>query len=253
MSGRPGAVHMAGAATRAGIGYQPVQPIQPIQAPPAPSKQKHEVMEWDPATGKMVATIIEIETGDSTQAPQAPPPPQIPPQAPPAQMSAGPVPQAPAVADEYDPFAEGMDLPQREKDIFEIDYLLLGERSNFFETVKLGAPKADEPSCVGPGRPTESTPAAAMSRVSTSDSMEVDAGGDTSKAADAPEQEVADQPMQPAKVAVEDQADAVGEVDGQAASFDPYLAETAQEGETEGVAAADEKKDDVTSQEQTFQ
>lgn len=29
---------------------------------------------------------------------------------------------------------------------------------------------------VGPGRPTESTPAAAMSRVSTSDSMEVDAG-----------------------------------------------------------------------------
>lgn len=29
--------------------------------------------EWDPATGKMVATIIEIETGDSTQAPQAGP------------------------------------------------------------------------------------------------------------------------------------------------------------------------------------
>lgn len=27
--------------------------------------------EWDPATGKMVATIIEIETGDSTQVPQA--------------------------------------------------------------------------------------------------------------------------------------------------------------------------------------
>ncbi|CAK9061709.1 unnamed protein product [Durusdinium trenchii] len=51
-----------GGATRPGIGYQ-----APAASPPAP-KQKHEVMEWDPATGQMVATTIEIETGDLHQA-----------------------------------------------------------------------------------------------------------------------------------------------------------------------------------------
>lgn len=166
-----------GGATRPGIGYQ-----APAASPPAP-KQKHEVMEWDPATGQMVATTIEIETGDLHQAapssvpvvpapvvPEmkvAPPPVVMPACAtlqeagslmPPAAKAALVTPttsqpaevQMQALAgsteDEYDPFTAGVEpLEQRELNLIEIDTLLLGERSGFFEA--LGTPKVDEPSC----------------------------------------------------------------------------------------------------------
>lgn len=266
LSGPPVAIQNGGMPTRSGIGYQ--------APPPAPLKQKHEVMEWDPATGQMVATTIEIETGDLPQAAPAPVPAPCPPQEvkmtpPPPPMvvvptipkQAAPTPATPlmpaaaqaaaaaalvpsaaeimpqeAADDEYDPFAEGMDLPQGELDIIDIDRLLLGERSGFFEAVKLGAPKADEPSCVGPGRPES----AAISRVSTSDSMEVDAvAGDASKASGAPHAHQEDQPMT--------EADTTHGDEGQAASFDPYLGAVSAATECEGEGAPG-KKDDVAAQ-----
>eukprot|EP00913_Durusdinium_trenchii_P017064 g16048.t1 len=239
-----------GGATRPGIGYQ-----APAASPPAP-KQKHEVMEWDPATGQMVATTIEIETGDLHQAapssvpvvpapvvPEmkvAPPPVVMPACAtlqeagslmPPAAKAALVTPttsqpaevqmQALAGAGGMLHVDPGTSAASR---VIEIDTLLLGERSGFFEA--LGTPKVDEPSCDMP----------AWVEQWQTGRIQILRAGSAKAVPDAS----ADQAMPPGE-ATEVDASMPGELEGQAASFDPYLASA--EADEAGGDAGDEKKD----------
>ncbi|CAJ1336787.1 unnamed protein product, partial [Effrenium voratum] len=149
----PGPPSLVPTATRAGIGFTPATPATPgpVPAPAStPARQKHEVFEWDPATGKMVATTVEIDSDfGMAQAPSpeeqtnASHPMPLPPPPPPPQAS-----QAVATAnDEYDPFAAGAEPepePKRPLDLVPPAFVLLLKAVNgaWWEDLNPWAPKS---------------------------------------------------------------------------------------------------------------
>lgn len=140
----------------------PAEAAPPAQAAPAPS---HRVMEWDPATGSYVETTMELDGypeevanqlrlfWESSKGGTAP-----------AQASAA---EDGEEEEEYDPFSTGPEQAPKDpaEAMVQIDLLLLGERSGFFEEPGPTKPQGPAPTeKPGPAKPQ--APAA----------MEVDAG-----------------------------------------------------------------------------
>eukprot|EP00930_Biecheleria_cincta_P086444 TRINITY_DN75722_c0_g1_i1.p1 TRINITY_DN75722_c0_g1~~TRINITY_DN75722_c0_g1_i1.p1 ORF type:complete len:464 (-),score=97.05 TRINITY_DN75722_c0_g1_i1:109-1446(-) len=181
------------ALTRAGLGYaqpsvvpprvQHEAPPQPSPAP-APPMQKHEVMEWDPAKGEMVATTVDLQSSEiqelmgiiSQETPSATNTSDAGSTSKPPDQTWQPAypPSARKEEENYDPFSSEpvQTQPSKPLDMVEIDYLLLGEASGFFEMISPDAGGAQDDT--DPSK-AESAPVG-LSRASTADAMEVETG-----------------------------------------------------------------------------